>query len=351
MADVDKRSSVIDEEEKRANASRLRPVGAKAALAALILVLALPALYRPTLYGKLPFDQRLASEVAAERPRYVLIGNSMLGTRIDTPTLEAALGKGCCYVLWTGGAESAWDHQALENVVLAAPYKPKTVFVFFRDVYLTRVTFRANDAYWWKIERLSHEREPELMRAMRESRTWQERLEYDLGLVYPLQKRRDKADYVLEWLASQAVAPGLAYGAPAAERYNELFGLDRLRGTEQADDASAGSDAAIYDFDARLPKSLLPSMVRLAKQAGVQLVFVRVQRRPLPGGPPPQSPELERYIAKLKRYLESSGVGYYDFTGDPELTLDHYLDGDHIAPSWKPASTELFLKRLHGWLR
>jgi hypothetical protein len=91
----------------------------------------------------------------------------MLGTRIDEHTLEARLGRNCCYILWTGGAESAWDHQALKNEVIAAAHRPKVVFIFFRDVYLTRVTYRANDAYWWKIERLSHDHEPQLECSMR----------------------------------------------------------------------------------------------------------------------------------------------------------------------------------------
>jgi hypothetical protein len=200
--------------------------------------------------------------------------------------------------------------------VLAAPHRPTTVFVLFRDTYLTQVTYRTDSAYWWKIERLSREHEPELMRAMRESRSWQQRLEYALGLVYPIEKRHEIASYALEWLASQLVAPGqVRYGALPASRYNPLFALDRMRGSEAADDADAPSHDAIYDFDAQLPKSLLPSMIELARGAGVRLVLVRVQRRPAPAGPPPQSPELLRYTAALEAYLARSGVGFYDFTG------------------------------------
>ena len=348
MVDVDKRASVIDDEEKRAARSRLPPLGAGTALAALLFVLAVPSLYRPTLHGKLPFDRQLAGEIDAKKPDYVFIGNSMLGTRIDEHTLEARLGRNCCYILWTGGAESAWDHQALKNEVIAAAHRPKVVFIFFRDAYLTRVTYRANDAYWWKIERLSHDHEPQLERSMRDSRTWQEALEYRLGLLYPIQKRREAADYALAWLASQAIDPGgSAFGTPVANRYNELFALDRLKNIETADDAAAGTDdSAIYDFDAMLPHSLLPSMIDLARDAGIELVFVRVQRRPTLLGPPPQSAQLLRYVAKLHAYLLRNGAGFYDFTGDPELTLDHYLDGDHIQAAWKPESTELFLRRL-----
>jgi hypothetical protein len=351
MADVDKRPSVIEDEETRADRHGIRPLSAAAALAVLLIILTLPALYRPTLLGKLPFDRQLIGELNRKKADYVFIGNSMLGTRIDEKTLEARLGENCCYVLWTGGAESAWEHQALKNEVAAAEHRPKVVFIFFRDAYLTRVTYRANGAYWWKIERLSHESEPELMRAMRENRSWQDKLEYDFGLMYPLQKRRDAADYGLEWLAGRASTSGrIPYGAPVAARYADLFSLGKLKSVEAADDSASGQDdSSIYDFDARLPQSLLPSMIRLAKDAGIELVFVRVQRRPLADGPPPQSTQLMRYMGSLKHYFFTQHVGFYDFTGDPELTLDHYLDGDHIRPDWKPESTELFLRRLKAY--
>jgi hypothetical protein len=354
MADLDQRSSRTEDEEQRAERPRIRPIRAWPALAALLMIFLTPGLYRPTLQGKLPFDAHVLDEINARRADYVFIGNSMLRTRIDETALEARLGKNCCYVAWTGGAESAWEHQALKNEVIASVHRPKIVFVFFRDTYLTQVTYRSNDAYGWKIERLSHDHEPELTRAMHASRTWQEQLEYDLGLFYPIQKRREAATYALEWLASLAAgSEHIPFGMPVASRYNELFELGRMKNIEVADDtAAAARDARINDdFDARLPHSLLPSMINLAKEAGISLVFVRVQRRPTPNGPPPQNQQLLRYVAKLRAYLIGNGAGFYDFTGDPELTLDRYLDGDHIRPDWKVASTELFLRRLQAYLK
>jgi hypothetical protein len=45
------------------------------------------------------------------------------------------------------------------------------------------------------------------------------------------------------------------------------------------------------------------------------------------------------------------GAGFYDFTGDPELTLDHYLDGDHIRPEWRRESTDHFVRRMRQFLQ
>jgi hypothetical protein len=347
MVDVVEKSSVIEDEERRAGRVTTGRVGVFTAIAVVLAILVPPALIRPSAQGELSFDAQPLNEINSVSPDYVFIGNSMLQSRIDQRVLAARLGERCCYILWTGGAESAWMHQALKNVVLAAQHRPKKVFVFFRDTYLTQPTYRATDRYWWKIEHLSHADEPQLTRAMTSSRTWQEQLEYRLGQIYPVQKARDRASAAVSWAASEMVTPGrVRYGGSAGQQYDALFDLDKLRSIEAADTAFQEEDLSEYDFDARVQTSLLPSMIRLARDAGVGLVFVRVQRRPSAAGPPAQRPELQAYTQKLRAYIAQNGAQFYDFTGDPELTLDRYLDGDHIRPDWKPQSTELFLRRL-----
>ncbi|MEA3150792.1 MAG: hypothetical protein QOD56_1731 [Gammaproteobacteria bacterium] len=347
MVDVVEKSFVIDDEEKRTALATTGRVSVLKAIAILLLVLVPPALIRPTAQGKLNFDAPLLAQVNAVSPDYVFIGNSMLNSRIDEATLEKRLGRHCCFILWTGGAESAWTHQALKNIALAADHRPKKVFIFFRDAYLTQPTYRATDRYWWKIERLSHANEPEFDWAMTADRTWQEQLAYRIGDLYPIEKARDRAGAAVSWLASEIATPGrVRYGASAGQKYEGLFDLDKLRSVPVDDTAFEEEDLSEYDFDAQVGTSLLPSMIKLAKDAGVGLVFVRVQRRPTLQGPPAQRPELQDYMKKFGAYASARGAELYDFTGDPELTVDHYLDGDHISAAWKPESTDLFLRRL-----
>jgi hypothetical protein len=187
---------------------------------------------------------------------------------------------------------------------------------------------------------------------MRLSRSWQESLEHDLAVVYPVQRARERASAALSWAASEIATPGrVPFGAAAGEKYDGLFDLQKLRATQADDTASAADDPSEFDFDAHVENSLLPSMIRMARRAGVGLVFVRVQRRPSAHGPPPQRPELRAYVDRLRVYVERSGESFYDFTGDPELVLDHYMDGDHIRADWRAQSTENFLRRLGPALR
>lgn len=347
MADV-LNEGLIDGEERSSEEVRTRPIRTITLVSVLLCVLALPALYRTRESGKLPFDAQPLAELNRIKPEYVWIGNSMLGTRIDQDVLTQRLGDNCCYVMASAGAESAWQHQALKNVILATEQRPRKVFVFFRDTYLTRPSYRAQDMYWWRIERLSHADEPELERVMEASRTWQETLEYQLGLAYPLQKRRPLATVAIERVAG-GYAPWRR--ETPGSKYNALFTLDKMRQMESDDTAFDRLDPSNFDFAGKVETSLLPSMIDLARNAGVELVFVRVQRRPTPTGPRVEAEELQTYLAQLKDYLAFKGAGFYDFTGDPELTLDRYLDGDHIRPEWKRESTDLFLRRMQPFLR
>ena len=80
--------------------------------------------------------------------------------------------------------------------------------------------------------------------------------------------------------------------------------------------------------------------------AGLTLVFVRVQRRPLGGNPPYQSPALRRYVRDLRAYIESHGATLIDDTGDPAETLDLYEDGDHLSRDGRRRYSERFAERV-----
>ncbi len=79
------------------------------------------------------------------------------------------------------------------------------------------------------------------------------------------------------------------------------------------------------------------------------ICFVRVQRRPVNNRPPEESAALEKYVADLRSWIEANGGMFHDDTGDPEMTLDLYEDGDHIGNRLR--YTEIFRRRLDLLLR
>jgi hypothetical protein len=129
---------------------------------------------------------------------------------------------------------------------------------------------------------------------------------------------------------------------------DRVFTVDAIRYDVGAD--LAQSDVAdVPDFARDLPTSVLPLILDLSKQHGLPVCFVRVQRRPIGNRPPEQSPALQQYVADLKAWLEANGAMFHDDTGDPELTLDLYEDGDHVGD--RRRYTEIFRRRLDPLFR
>jgi hypothetical protein len=322
----------------------LRPVSAR-------LTTDAPPSYVPSLEAtrvRRPFDPTFREDLRRIQPRYVLIGDSMLGSRIDPRHLARVIQQPAWWVMQPGTGSAYW-YLSLKNVVLGAGLKPKVVFIFFRDFTLTDVLFRLDEQYRWSVDTVAGAFEPELDRAIAK------RLEGPwyvvprmLDAVYQYRPVRDAADAAVRRWPARVVA-----GAAGADRLqahlNDAFALDKLRPALAADIAS-GEDE-LGDFHRMLPRSILPEIVSLARANGIRLCFVRVQRRPRPDGPPPQSDVLMRYVADLRRYVESSGGVFRDDTGDPDYPLAWYTDGDHTAGRLRQRYTELFVQKLANLFR
>jgi hypothetical protein len=58
---------------------------------------------------------------------------------------------------------------------------------------------------------------------------------------------------------------------------------------------------------------------------------------------------MKAYMARLKAYLEAHGAVLYDFTGDPQIPLSMYGQGDHIADPKE--YTPIFYNRMRELLQ
>jgi hypothetical protein len=309
----------------------------------------LEATYLPAIEGpreRLPFDPAPIGDLARMNPGYVIIGDSMAGSRIDPRLLSRLTGQSIAPLLQPGTG-SAWWYLALRNWVIASHIHPRYTFIFFRDTNLTNAVFRLDDQFRWALDKVAHPREDEvnLVLASRQG-----------GALFQVHSALDRAyataetrqwlePAVNEWPARLL----MAYRRPRQafmEQLNERLGLTHLRSMDAADMQAAEDRDA--DFDAFLDRSFLPLMVRDAQQAGLPLCFVRVQRRPVNGRPPTQSPALQRYVRRLRSYLEANGVLFQDDTGDTQETLDLYGDGDHLTREGRQRYTANFYNRMRA---
>jgi hypothetical protein len=296
-----------------------------------------------------PFRALKVEELRSGNPRWVFIGDSMLGTRVDPFYLRHLVGDQPAAFLHHAATGPAWWYLAFKNQLVASGVKPRMTFIFFRDTNLTDTMFRLEGQYGRALDEVATESEPELDRLVAAHRKgpWY-RVHRALDGVY-------QADVATSWLEPLLRRWWVRWRDPrqeAVDRFewnlDQMFSVDTIRYDVGAD--LAHSDVAdVPDFDRDLPLSVLPLIVDLSRQHGVPVCFVRVQRRPVDNRPPEQSPELAQYVADMSAWLEANGALFHDDTGDPEMTLDLYQDGDHVAD--RRRYTEIFRKRLDSLFR
>ncbi len=308
-----------------------------------------PPSYLPALEGprsRDAFDPRPVAELAGMRPDYVIIGDSMAGTRIDPARLRELTGRSVAPLLQAGSGP-AWWYLVLKNWVIASGVRPKYVFIFFRDTNLTTVMYRLDDRYRWMIDLVAQDREDELNQVIASATAgaWH-RTASRIDAAYDADRARRWMEPALTEWVGRTLIPSRRRHAEFMTSMNARFGLEHLTPMDAADLQAAQDEEA--DFGTHVHRSVLPLMLRDARAAGLTLCFVRVQRRPRGGRPPYQSPAVRQYVGELKRYVEANGALWRDDTGDPAMTLDLYGDGDHVASSARTLYTEMFYERLRS---
>ena len=321
----------------RVAAGRLQPPDARPSY--------LPAVETPRV--RAPFDQSVVDTLRETRPDYYVIGDSMAGTRIQPGHLSRIIGgRGSASLLYAGVGSAYW-YLTFKNVIVEPGLKPKGVIFFFRDQNMTDPLFRA---YPGSMDRVARDQEPILNEILAErSNGTFFRLHWAAQALY-------RYDVVRAWVEPQIPTVPVALAARRSnrkkllERINgEVFTLDALRPTAAADMQAAPESA--LDFDRTLPDSVLPEILRLSRETGIRVAFIRCQRRPVNHQPPVQSPSMQRYVAHLRAYLRANLAYYHDDWGDPEQPLEIYEDGDHIARQYIRYYTELFVRRNREFFR
>ena len=313
--------------------------------AALHPVAGLQPSYLPALEGpreRAPFDASRVEALRRMQPAFVVIGDSMAGSRIDPVVFTQVSGRSVAPLLYAGSGP-AWWYLVLKNWVIASGIHPQAVFIFFRDTNLTNVLFRIDAT--WSLDTAALAREDDLNAVVARRRGtpfYEVRAAFDRAYAATEVRRRIEP-LVNQWPA-HALIPYRRPREAFLQAVNDRFGLDHLRPMDAADMQATEDREA--DFAAFVDKSELPLMMREAQRAGLHLVFVRVQRRPVDGRPPYQSPALQRYTRALRAYIEGHGAALVDDTGDPAETLDLYEDGDHLSREGRRRYTQAFAERV-----
>lgn len=306
----------------------------------------------PTPPAKEPFDAALVKRLHKARPAYIIMGNSMAGSRIDAALLGRLAGARV-YDLHRNQSYSTTWYLLLKNVVIPSGVKPRAVFLLFRDAWLTN-PWRGAAGRNSQVaqQRYSLEREPLVERLVQGRGSWRGQIAQALEPLLLLEKYGPGLRVAMSQGAMDLARPtAMTTGYKLDQRrrvwertVNNRFRLAGLR--PHTAGFRARRLAQDLDFSRSLAGSFLPAMITLAQEHGIRLVLVRVQTRPRPDGQIKQSADLKSYIQQLGQYLRGQGVGFHDFTGDPAVSRAMYGNRDHIAAEHKADYTRLFHQRL-----
>jgi hypothetical protein len=294
------------------------------------------------------FRTRPVEQLRESHPGWVFIGDSMLGTRIEPGLLGAISGSGDrgAAVLVQAASGPAYWYLAFKNQLAASGASPRMTFFFFRDTNMTDTMFRLQSTLGDALDELAHAQEPELdaIIAERQRGRWSH--------VDALLNRLYEVDAASAWI-QPSVRRWYAYWhypdpevRLSFEQMIEDDFNDNFRRDVAADIGVAEEHA---DFSRDLPSSVLPLIIDISQRKRLPVCFVRVQRRPEGNRPPAEPPALVRYLDHFRQWAESHGACFYDETGDPELTLDLYEDGDHFRD--RAVYTRIFRQRLDPLFR
>jgi hypothetical protein len=100
-----------------------------------------------------------------------------------------------------------------------------------------------------------------------------------------------------------------------------------------------------YDFYGSLEDSFLPSMLDIAEERSIQMIFVLYRARHYVEYPGDKE-NMDLYFADMREYLEGRGAIFVDFRADERLQLDHYSDGDHLNVRGAEVFTEMLAEAL-----
>ena len=324
----------------------------------LLLLSLLPALLVPDVSKREPYiGAMLHRQLREVKPRFVFIGNSMLWSRIDDRLLSKLLGGVPVFSIVNFGGLSGIHYLALKYLLVPADVHPKKVFIFFRGTTLLDPSFRTTGPYFETlIQRISPAPDPVFERlAHGKDVTEESWCQRRFKRIFRLQANRQ---YIRDQIGQLALALTRFHPGHREEqgeenlrkRINKRFSLKNVGGGMDQEALKKNRGLAIpADFTRSAQHSFLPPLFQLARQHGFQLVFVRVQERPETDTDAHDSEEMKAYIARLKEYLEEHGAVLYDFTGDPQIPLSMYGQGDHIAD---PAEyTPIFYNRMRELLQ
>ena len=288
-------------------------------------------------------------EMEQDPPGIVLLGDSMLTKGVEKSIFQARTGIST-YKLDIPGSSSALWYLVLRTNITQAEPPPSMLVVLFRDTLLTAPAFRTTGPYFGLIDKFASPSDTLLL-----ERAY-------LSQLTPMQKELERwlPVYTYRGEMRESIDSGLRHMAPAltgCDRGCADNGLTGVLGDVRPDLFARSirqAELALYtpqqlDFAAQVDVSFLPEIIRLARQRGIRLVFVRAPTNIFPD-PASEPPGLAMYMRELRAYLEAESIPLLDLSRVDGIGPDQFVDPHHLTPEGKTVFTRALARALEPYL-
>jgi hypothetical protein len=256
-------------------------------------------------------------KIEKEKPEVVFLGNSVVIWGIDQTQFEQLTNRKTLRLGFMGTASTYW-YLLIKSNIATASTPPKYLLLFFLDNMLTLPDQMVNNKYLPIIDEVAGENETVLLQKayLNQINPVEGFLDSNIPLFGERQTLKDKIDNRLK------------YSLP------QLF---------QKCSKSCLPDS-LWSFNALVEKSFIPDMIQITKKAGIQLILVR-EKNARVMTLQEESPAMRKYFQDMADYLKKQGIPLIDFSHDPSITIDMFLDEMHLSPQGRDVFTRLVAER------
>lgn len=310
----------------------------------------LPGNFLHPLYDRSPIiDASFRRQIEREQPEVVVIGNSLVERGVDFAELTKLSGKGTLRVASGGSASALW-YLLLKHQIAAAETPPAQVVIVFKDNVFSVPNLSVNGKYQPIIEQYAGEDEPLLEELA--YRNFMPVLEqfftlHSAWVRYNPAVRETLMEQVRRsWLAPLFSIEPIDVDSAVNRSFRvENFDPQLIGQAERQAELEIQNLSRNYDFYQFVDESFLPAILQVAKEADIQLIFVRYRARHYVEYPR-QDSVMDAYFTDMKLYLEAHGAVLVDFSADTRIQMEHFAEGDHYNGDGRIIFTEMLAEML-----
>lgn len=294
-----------------------------------------------------------ATRIEETQPRVVLVGDSILALSVDPPGLAREMNVPVYGIGIPGSASAVWYLVIKNDVVPASGPRPDLLVLIARDTILTRPGYRVYGSYFSQIDEYATSDEPELIqRAYINLMNPLDNLAEGYFPIYGSRWRvRETLDYYLRYtMTSLLLDCGRGCTSEAMSHVFEAANMEQNILGDAVDAAETYLyTAEAFNFADQVDRSFLPEIIRLCKENGIQLVVVRTKTLRYSQTSEPAA--LKRYIEDLSAYLKANDVALLDFSHDPRIKEEYFIDPLHLNPAGRDIFTQMLAEALTPLLK